>query len=410
MEAQALPAQDGEGGAVMRILQRYFAVNITQAVAFVLVAFLALIAFMDLTQELPSVGKGTYMIQHAFLYVLLQVPGHVYEVMPVAALIGTIYTLAQFAQSSEFTIMRASSMSTRMAAGMLFKIGIVFVAITFLFGELITPRTAPLAERLRLAAKGGTVSAEFRSGMWTKDIVHVEGVKGPATGSRFFNVRQIKPDGQLVDVRLYEFDTNMRMRSLITAASANYGGSNTWLLKDVTETRFTNSRVLPEPGAPLPPGTSIQSTFGQETSSVSTRRVPTLGLVSEITPKILSVSRSDPERMSANELAVYTRHLAENRQENERFKIAFWKKLVDPLAILVLMLLALPFAYLHSRSGGVSLKIFIGIMIGVSFILINSLFSHLGLLSTWPAFLTAIAPSLLFLALTIGALWWVERH
>jgi lipopolysaccharide export system permease protein len=394
----------------MKILQRYFAVNILQAVGFVLVALLALIAFMDLTQELPSVGKGGYMIQHAFLYVLLQVPGHVYEAMPMAALIGTIYTMAQFAASSEFTIMRASSMSTRMAAGMLFKIGIVFVVITFLFGEMITPRTAPFAERLRLAAKGGTISAEFRSGMWTKDIVHADGIKGPAVGSRFFNARQIKPDGQLVDLRVYEFDMNMRMRALVTAASATFTGHNSWLLKDVTETRFDNSRVLPEPGAPLPPGTTIQSSFGQETASVSTRQAPEVELASEITPKILSVSRSDPDRMSANELAVYTRHLAENRQETERFKIAFWKKLVDPLAIFVLMLLALPFAYLHTRSGGVSLKIFIGIMIGVSFLLINSLFSHIGLLSTWPAFLTAVAPSLLFLALTIGALWWVERH
>jgi len=392
------------------ILQRYFAVNIAQAVAFVLAAFLALIGFMDLTAELPSVGKGGYMFQHALLYVALLVPGHVYEVMPVAALIGTIYTMAQFAASSEFTIMRASSMSTQMAAKMLFKIGIVFVAITYLFGEAITPRTAPLAERLRLAAKGGTVSAEFRSGMWTKDNVRADGVKGPVIGSRFFNVRQIRPDGQLIGLRLYEFDNNMRMRSLITADGAIFSGNNTWRLLHVTETRFTNSRELPEPGAPLQEGQTIHSTFGQETSAVATRTLPSLALVSEITPKILSVSRSDPERMSANELAAYTRHLAENRQESERFEIAFWKKIIDPLTIFVLMALALPFAYLHTRSGGVSLKIFIGIMIGVSFILINSLFSHLGLLSTWPAFVTAAAPSLLLLLLAIGALRWVERH
>jgi lipopolysaccharide export system permease protein len=394
----------------MKILQRYFAVNIAQAVAFVLAAFLGLIAFMDLTSELPSVGKGGYMLQHALLYVLLLVPGHVYEVMPVAALIGTIYTMAQFASSSEFTIMRASSMSTQMAAWMLFKIGIVFVLITFVFGELITPRTAPMAERLRLSAKGSTLSQEFRSGMWTKDIVHADGVRGPVTGSRFFNVRQIRPDGQLIDLRLYEFDNNMRMRSLVTAASATFSGNQTWRLSGVTETRFTNSRVLPEPGTARPAGASLQDVFGQETSAVATRKLAALDLVSEITPKILSVSRSDPERMSANELAVYTRHLTENRQETERFKIAFWKKLIDPLAIFVLMALALPFAYLHTRSGGVSLKIFIGIMIGVGFILLNSLFSHLGLLSTWPAFLTAVAPSLLFLLLALGALWWVERH
>ncbi|QNA88469.1 LPS export ABC transporter permease LptG [Massilia sp. Dwa41.01b] len=397
----------------MKVLQRYFAINISQAVVFVLVAFLGLISFMDLTSELPSVGKGAYTFQHALLYVALMIPGHVYEVMPVAALIGTIYAMAQFAQSSEFTIMRASSMSTRMAGWMLFKIGIVFVVITFIFGELITPRTAPLAERVRLSAKGATLASEFRSGMWTKDNVHAdvkEGGRGAVVGSRFFNARQIRPDGQLLDVRLYEFDNSMRMRAIITAKSASFSGNGTWRLQDVTETLFSNSRTLPEPGAPLAQGQTIQSSFGQDTSAVATRKLASMDLVSEITPKILQVSRRDPERMSANELAVYTRHLAENRQESERFRIAFWKKIVGPLAIFVLMALALPFAYLHTRSGGVSLKIFIGIMIGVSYILINSLFSHLGMLSTWPAFLTAVAPSLLFLLMAILALRWVERH
>ena len=394
----------------MKILQRYFAVNIAQAVFFVLVALLSLTAFMDLTGELGAVGQGGYMIQHAFLYVLMLLPGHVYEVMPMAALIGTIYTMAQFAASSEFTIMRASSMSTQMAAWMVFRIGIVFVLITFVFGELITPRTAPLAEKLKLSAKGAAVSQEFRSGMWTKDIVRSDGMTGTVTGSRFFNVSQFRADGQLLGVKLYEFDTNFRLRSLITAASATFEGSNTWRLADVTETLFSNSRVLPAPGQAAPAGTSIQNTFGQETSAVTTRKLPGMDLISEVTPKILSVSSADPDRMSANELAVYTRHLAENKQETDRFKIAFWKKLIDPLAIFVLMAMALPFAYLQTRSGGVSLKTFIGIMIGVSFMLINTLFSHLGLLSTWPPFFTAIAPSLLFLALALGALWWVERH
>lgn len=391
----------------MRILQRYFAVTISQAVLFVLVAFLGLFALLDLKSELLDVGKGSYGIQYAFLYVLMLIPGHVYEIMPIAALIGTIYAMAQFASTSEFTIMRASSMSTSMAVWMLARIGIVFVLITFVFGELVTPRIAPLAEKLKLGAKGATISREFRSGLWTKDIVRSDGMTGSVTGSRFFNVREVRNDGQLVDVKLYEFDTDFRLRSLTTAAHAGYQGNSTWRLVDVTQTLFSNSRVLPKPGAARAPDMHY---FGQETSIVSTRKLADLNLVTEITPKILSVSSSDPDRMSANELAVYTRHLADNKQETERFKIAFWKKLIDPLAIFVLMALALPFAFLHTRSGGVSLKIFVGIMIGVSFMLINTLFSHLGLLSTWPAFATAVAPSLLFLLLALGALWWVERH
>jgi lipopolysaccharide export system permease protein len=390
----------------MKILQRYFFVSIAQAVAFVLVAFLALNGFFDLTGQLPMIGNNGYGLQHALLFVLLRVPYHVYEVMPIAALIGTIYTMAQFAASSEFTIMRASGMSTRQAAWMLFKIGIVLVVVTFIFGELIAPRTAPVAERMRLAARGATVSQGFVSGMWTKDIVRSEGVTGSVTGSRFFNVRQFRNDGQLMDVRLYEFDTNFRMRSLITAARGIYKGNNTWRLEEVTETVFSNSAPPPATA----PAIESLSNYGQDTSIVATRKLAGMDLISEITPKIISVSASDPDRMSANELAVYARHLSENKQENERFKIAFWKKLFDPLAIFVLMALALPFAYLQTRSGGVSIKIFAGIMIGVGYMLVNSLFAHLGLLSSMPAVLTAIAPSLVFLSLALFALWRVERH
>ena len=389
----------------MKILQRYFAVTIFQAVAFVLVALLALQAFMDLTGELPAVGKNGYAIQYAFLYVLVSLPGHVYEVMPLSALIGTIYTMAQFAATSEFTIMRASSMTTGMVAWMLAKIGVVLVIITLIFGELVTPRTAPIAEKIKLSSRGAAISAEFRSGLWTKDIVKSEGMGGVVTGSRFFNVHEVRPDGQLMGVKLYEFDTNFRLRSITTAKSASFQGNNTWRLLDVTENLFTNTE-LSKPGSEA----NLANNFAQDSSGVTTRHSETRELVSEITPKILSVAGSDPERMSANELAVYTRHLQENKQETERFKIAFWKKLIDPFTVFVLMAMALPFGYLHTRSGGVSLKIFVGLMLGVSFLLVNTLFSHLGLLSTWPAFLTALAPSLLYLLLALGALWWVERH
>ncbi len=389
----------------MTVLQRYFASSIAQAVAFCLLALLGLAAFFDLTGELPDVGKGGYGIQHAFLYVAILLPERIYRVLPVAALIGTIYTMAQFASSSEFTIMRAAGMSTRRAAGMLFRVGVVIVAVAYVLGELVVPRTAPVAEKVKMSVQGATVAAEFRSGLWTKDIIKSNGLTGEVQGSRFFNVREVRPDGQLLNVTLYEFDTSFRMRSLITAKSASFQGNSVWRLYDVTETRFSNPGLAASGDA-----ATVANHFGQETSMVETVKAATRDFVSEITPKILQVSRRDPERMTANELAVYTRHLAENKQETNRFKIAFWKKMIDPLAIFVLMALALPFAYLHTRSGGVSLKIFIGVMIGVSFMLVNTLFSHIGLLSTWPPLLTAAAPSIVYLMLAVGALWWVERH
>jgi lipopolysaccharide export system permease protein len=375
----------------MKVLERYIAGQVISAVLFVLVAFLALFAFFDLMDELPSIGRGAYGLQHAFYYVILRMPGYVYDLLPIAALIGTIYALAQLAARSEFTIMRASSMSTVMAGWILAKIGLVFVLLTFLFGELIAPATSDMAERMKLQAQGRSISQQFRSGMWTKDLIRRDGLTGEAIGSRFVNVGEVRPNGQLKNVKLYEFDRDLRLTALITAANADYRGANTWRLSEVSETRFSGD--VPDNSA-----------------EVSTETLRTKDFVSEITPDLLGVVFADPDRMSAQDLAAYTRHLTENNQNTERYEIAFWKKVVYPFAVLVMMALALPFAYLHFRAGGVSLKIFIGIMIGVSFQLLNRLFSHIGLLNTWPALSTAVVPSLVFLLIAISALLWVQRH
>jgi lipopolysaccharide export system permease protein len=375
----------------MRVLERYVSREIVGAVAFALVAFLALFAFFDLISELPAVGRGSYGLQHAFLYVAMGLPGYVYDLMPIAALIGTIYALAQFAARSEFTIMRASGLSTTRAGWMLAKVGIVLVLITFLFGEVIAPSSSEMGERLKLQAQGSTVSKEFRSGLWTKDVIRENGVEGEAIGSRFLNVADVSTDGQLQGVKMYEFDREFHLTAMVTADRAQYMKNNVWRLANVVETVFPQN------------ATDISVV-------VTTKRLPSRDLVSEITPNILSVLFADPDRMSAYGLAMYTRHLAENKQTTERYEIAFWKKLFYPLAVLVMMALALPFAYLHFRAGGVSLKIFIGIMIGVSFQLLNSLFSHLGLLNTWPPLATAVLPSMTFLLVAIAALLWVQKH
>jgi lipopolysaccharide export system permease protein len=377
-------------GAAMSVLQKYFAAEIIRSVLFALLAFLSLFAFFDLMGELQSVGHNGYMLQHAMLFVLLGMPGYVYELMPIAVLIGTIYTLAQFASRSEFTIMRVSSLSTVMAAKILAKIGLVFMLVTLLFGELLSPK---LAQRVRLEAQGASVSQQFRSGLWAKDQIRSNGVTGAVVGTRFFNAQTITPAGRLEGVRLYELDSEFHLARIVTAGTGDYVGENTWQLSDVTETVFAGGGKQRAITAPL-----------------TMRHVPSETLVSEITPDILSVLFSDPDRMSAYDLLAYTHHLQANNQHTERYEIAFWKKLVYPLSVFVMMAMALPFAYLHFRAGGVSLKIFTGIMIGVSFLLVNNLFSHLGLLNAWSPLMTASLPSLFFLTMAVGTLYMVDRR
>jgi lipopolysaccharide export system permease protein len=380
----------------MKVLQRYFISEIVKSVAFVLVAFLALFSFLDLIGELQSVGRGNYRLQHAFLFILLSFPGYIYELMPVAVLIGAINTLAQFAARSEYTIMRASSMSTLMAAGMLAKIGVLFVILTFLVGEGLAPVTSRMAAQFKMNAQGTNVSSGgFHTGMWSKDVIR--DANGGVAGSRFMNVATMRPNGELNNIRVFEFDNDLRLTKQVRAERAHYLGNSTWRLESVSES------VIDRPGGVVQP-------FLEANAVIKSRKMDSMDLASEITPNILSVLAVDPDKMSAYNIYLYMRHLAENNQDIARHRISFWKKTIYPFSIFVMMALALPFAYLHFRSGGVSLKIFSGIMLGVSFILINNLFSHLGLLNTWPAFLTAILPSTLFLISAIAAIWWVERH
>ena len=376
----------------MKVLQRYLGSEILRSVAFVLFALLVLTSFFDLMAEISSVNKNGYQIQHALLYVLLNLPGNAYDFLPIAVLIGTIYVLAQLASNSEFTIMRAASMSSWTAAKILGKVGLVLIVVTFLVGEFIAPMSAKTAKQVKLAANSGPLTQGFRSGLWTKDVIRAEGSQGAIIGTRFLNVREVSPNRALIGVKIYEFDSNFQLLREINAQQANYVRAHVWQLTDVVETDF-----------PI-------NLNGNETIASNTRKSTSRELVSEITPDILSVLFIDPDRMSAYELNSFTKHLSENKQATERYEIAFWKKLTYPISILVMMALALPFAYLRVRDGGISLRIFSGIMIGMVFYLLNSLFSHLGMINTWPALMTALFPSLLFLFFAITGLRYVERH
>lgn len=357
----------------MIILRKYLAREIYAATLLVMVAFLMLFAFFDLINELNYLGRGNYGLKDVLLFVLLSLPGHAYELAPIAVLIGTLYALSQLAANSEYTVMRVSGMSPYAAGAALVRIGAIFVVLTFAFGELITPVAERAAQQLRLAAMSAVVAQEFRSGLWVKDDF------------RFINVREVKPDSSLSGIRIYEFDHDYRLRSISFAERGQFEKNNTWRLTGVARTSFDGD------------GTRVSRLAQTEWHSV-------------LTPNLLSVLLVQPEKMSAINLYQFTRHLSENRQQTERYQIALWKKLLYPFAVLVMMALALPFAYVHVRLGGMGVKIFSGIMLGILFHLLNGLSSSIGILQNWAPFYSAVLPSVLFLSAALLMMWWVERR
>ncbi|PLZ00517.1 LPS export ABC transporter permease LptG [Burkholderia sp. WAC0059] len=382
----------------MRIYERYFARQVYLTFVFILFAFSGLFFFFDLINELNSVGHGNYKFAYAVLRVALQTPSRFYEIIPVAALISAIYVFAQMAANSEYTIFRVSGLATGQALRSLLKIGIPLVLVTYVIGEVIGPYTDQLSERVRLEALGSAVSTNFQSGVWVKDTL-TEREDGEQV-TRFVNVGKLLPDATISDVRIYEFDSLFRLTNVRIAQSGTYQPPGHWLLKNVTDTQLI--------GVPPPQGQPVDALNPVYRAQQVT--LPEYSLRSELTPQILSVLLVSPDQMSIFNLMRYIQHLTENHQDTHSYEIALWRKLLYPFAVFVMLVLSLPFAYLHTRAGVVGVKVFGGIMLGMSFQLINTLFSHIGTLNTWPAPLTAATPGLIYLVLGLVGLKWVDRH
>lgn len=354
-------------------LRRYLASEILSATAFVFAALISLFALLDLIRELKDFGQGNYRLPQIISYVLLSVPGHLYELFPIAVLIGTIFALAQLAANSEYTVIRVSGVSAARFAGVLAQVGVLLAIVSFLIGEFLAPEAEQAAQKLRVRAKTGVVASDFRSGLWVKEA------------RSFVNVQQALPDSSLGGVRIYQFDEQHRLVSISQAKRGIYQSDERWLLQDVVRTKFGTDRTWVE------------------------REAQTYW-VSVLSPAILNVLLVDPEQRSARDLYYYVQHLQESRQQSSRFEIALWTKFTYPLAVVVMMVLALPFAQMQRRMGGIGTKIFTGIMLGVGFHLLNRMVAYAGSIYEWPVAVSAVLPSATFLLLAFGLLWLMERR
>jgi len=357
----------------MKTLRRYLAREILLATALVMAALLMLYAFFDLVDEIKDLGRGTYQLRHVLWYVVLSIPTRTYEVFPIAALIGTLFALAQLVANSEYTVMRTAGVSVTRIALALMNVGVVFAILTFVFGEFMGPLADQAAQRLRSRAITGIIAQEFRSGLWMKD------------DTSFINVLEVTAEGGLRGVRIFEFDRDAKLRLVSFAKSGSYQGDRRWLLEDVVQTTFTDVRT-------------------------TVSNIPRANWQSVLEPGLLNVLLIKPEKMSAASLYSYAQHLRENRQKTLRYEIAMWSKATYPLAVLVMMLLALPFAYAQRRQGGVGAKIFTGIMLGLAFYILSKLSAYLGLLNEWPAAASALMPIIVLFSVTLTMIYWQERR
>ncbi|MFM9914542.1 MAG: LPS export ABC transporter permease LptG [Rhizobacter sp.] len=369
----------------MKTVRRLFYVDIVSSVAFVSLAFLSLFYFIDFVDALSDSAKRGSSVLAAAMACLLEVPGHFYELAPITVLIGTIYALSRLAQSSEFTILRTGGLGPGRALRLLATLGLSFGALTFFIGDYLAPLAENRAVQLKALARGGI--ALGRSGTWLKDR------QTTAEGERSYsiNVARTGTKGEMLGVKIFEFDGDARLVRQVAAESGVVEGQSTWTLSNVTLTRWI-------------------AAAGSQPPQVITEKLPRWQWNGGLSADVVASALLPLATMSTLELWRYIGHLDTNEQAAQAYEIQFWKRALYPFACLVMVGLALPFAYLHARAGGISLKVFGGIMLGITFMLLNSLAGHLGLLRNWTPWIVAAAPSALFLLMSMAAFAWLVRY
>lgn len=378
----------------MKTLRKLIYGETLASIAGVTLGFLALFLFFDLVDELQSLGRsnpldgGVYELRHAVLYVTLLLPSRLYELLPISVLIGSIIVMARFAQSSEYTILRTSGLGPWRALRLLLTLGSFFVVLCFVVGDYIGP-AADRASQLLKAQYSGRITIG-QTGAWLRER---------QDGSNFVvNVKALSPQNTMQGVEIYEFDRSNRIVSMTQARQADFAANVAWNLQEVQRTEF---RSLGDRATAAAGGGAPRDLQVQRSSSAS------LNWPTQITAEMVSVALLRPDRMRTIDLFSYIRHLQANGQSAQRYEIEFWKKVFYPLSCLVMVVLALPFAYLHMRSGGIASYVFGGVMIGISFFLLNNVFGYIGNLRNWEPWIAAAAPGLLYSAISLTAFGWL---
>ncbi len=364
----------------MKTIRRLIFGEVTYAVLFVTAGFLALFSFFDLVDQIQAIGRPNalgYQLPQALIYVALLIPSHLYELLPITVLIGTIFVMARLAQSSEFTILRTSGLGPWRALRTLLLAGIGFVLLTFAIGDYVAPWSNRAAQLLKARYDGNITIGQ--TGAWLKE-------KQPY-GQFATNVSAIAPDGRMLGVRIFEFDNQGRLVSMTKAESGQFDLRSAWLLDQVDRTEFVFDAV---------------KDARIERNKLASYRWPT-----ELSAEMVSTAVLKPDRMGTIDLYQYITHLDANGQAAQRYEIEFWKKVFYPLSCLVMVVLALPFAYLHFRSEGISGYVFGGVMAGISFFFLNNVSGYVGELQNWQPWLTAALPGLIYSMLSLAAFGWL---
>lgn len=349
------------------IFDRYIGRTVLMAMLLCELTLVGLSAIIRYVEQLRSVGQGTYTLLSAFYYVLLSMPQELVLFFPIAALLGGLIGLGQLASNSELVVMQTSGRSRFNIVVSALKTTLPLMLVIMLLGEFVAPASKLAADDLRSQAKSGGQVVMSVHGVWAKD------------NDAYINIGQAKRDGTLSEVTLYYFDDNTRLTRITQAQTAVYQEQH-WRLTNVTDTLFDTN------------------------VAITTQHEDTRDWQTSLTPEKLGVVSIDPNELSMRGLWQYSDYLADNGQDSGEYALEFWRKALQPIMVIAMMLLASSFVFGALRSVTMGARLLLGILFGFGFYVSNQVFGPISLVYHVPPIIGALAPSLLFIGIALALL------
>lgn len=346
----------------MKIIERYLSTVLIRFILMVLAVIVAVDFFIHMVHEFGAIGTGSYGIGHAFLYVLTTLWEEIYSLFPMVGLLGCLIGLGLLAQHSELLVMRAAGMTIAHIIKIVLCVAVVLILLVTLLGETAVPAMFSYGTHMKLIATSGGQALQLRHGLWLRDK------------NDYIYIDTVEPNMQLDNILIYEFNKNNKLNMAVHAGSANKISSMDWKLKNVTESIFDPQHV-----------TSRKLSSLVMSLSLNTR---TVGEGSHYTA----------------ELSLYQLYsdIAQERSSGmnvKNFELAFWQRIAQPFAALVMILLSIPFIFGPLRSVTMGLRIVTGAAVGFAFYLLNQFFGPFCLVYQIPPIIGAFLPTILFAVL-----------
>jgi len=311
----------------MRLLDGYIIRTVSASIVLVLMVVLALDFVFAYIAELDD-ARADYQALEALLFMLYTLPRRLYDFLPLAAFMGALIGLGQLANTSELVVIRAAGVSVGRIVWSAMKPTLAVVMIGLLVGDYVAPTTERIAQSNKTIARGGDAAAAA-TGFWHRE------------DDVFMRFSTVRPNGDLHGVSLFWFDENHWLDRAVYAESAVYQEDH-WLLQNVSVSSLTRVRV------------------DQET-------MDTMRWEAELSPDVLSVLIVRPEHLPITGLYTYARYMESQDLNASDYWLAFWKKVMQPLATAAMVLLAISFVFGPLRSVTMGFRIFIGIIAGLAF-------------------------------------------